>query len=101
VRCRIRTTQRRAINRSGDYTNMRRWRDNPPKQVPPAIAPNRKKTMTIDGIRAELEAIKANKPMGSDEPWRFADKLLRMFELQVCLAELLSNQNKRLQEFNK
>jgi hypothetical protein len=62
--------------------------------------------MTIEEIRAELEAIKANKPKGGDEPWRFADKLLRMFELQVCLAEILSqpaqpNQIKWLQEINK
>jgi hypothetical protein len=45
--------------------------------------------MTIEEIRAELEAIKANPPHEGDEPHKFAAKLMRMFDLQVCLAELL------------
>jgi hypothetical protein len=50
--------------------------------------------MTIDEIRAELEAIKANPPHEGDEPHRFAAKLMRMFEFQVCLAEHLSGKPK-------
>jgi hypothetical protein len=45
--------------------------------------------MTIDEIRAELEAIKADPPHEGDAPHRFAAKIMRMVELQVCLAEYL------------
>lgn len=45
--------------------------------------------MTIEEIRAELEKLKANPPKMSDIPSDFGRKMLRMFELQVELAEKL------------
>jgi hypothetical protein len=50
--------------------------------------------MTIEEIRAELEAIKADPPHDGDAPHRFAAKIIRLFELKVHLAEHLSGKPK-------
>jgi hypothetical protein len=49
----MRTAQKpRPINRSGDYTNMLRWR----QQVPPANSPEPKDIKCLENLRNDLEA---------------------------------------------